>query len=132
MTCFRCDAQNCSNHSFHNFLAPKSSSFTTYNNNNISSMDDMPDLSNSIYTNSSTFSKASSSSSIFTRRSDLVSRGLIKIDDKKDDDEVACCDYCENLKDENLISSPSLSSWSKKPYSKDQPLNNIIVMLSVK
>lgn len=128
MTCFQCDANSHSDHSFHSFLAPKPSPscFLSCRSHTISLTDDMPDLSNSIYTNS-TFSKASSFSSIFTRRrSDLISRDLMKFDDdNKKDQEVSCCDYCENLKDENL---PLLSSY----INKDKPVNRSSIILAVK
>ncbi|CAO3624916.1 unnamed protein product [Mucor hiemalis] len=99
--CLEHDLNHNTNHDFHNFLAPKPCSASAFVTKRFSSQIEasLPTLSSSssTYTNS-TYSTTSSSSSIFTRRADLISRGLLQRNKEKDDDEFpSCCDYCENL-----------------------------------
>ncbi|KAG2204327.1 hypothetical protein INT47_009369 [Mucor saturninus] len=97
--CYSRDADSDSSHNFQSFFAPKTSSVTF--NKQISLMDDMPSLTTSLYTTST------ASSSIFTRRSVL----LTKPQDEKENN-LSCCDYCESVNKKNT----GLSSLSQSIY----------------
>jgi hypothetical protein len=110
MACFAKDASSHSNHNFQTFLTPKVSSLT-YNNNLPSLVDDdLPDLSPSIYTNSTYYSASLSSSSNFTRRA-----ALARQKQEEEEEQIACCDFCENLNKKGVggafITLPSQKSF---------------------
>lgn len=132
MACFTKDANRHSDHNFSSFLTPKTCSLTYNNNlsfNKQEDDDDLPELTSSIYTNSTYSSASLSFLSIFTRRATLLARAKKYQQEEEEEEEysdyeeeqIECCDYCENLNKKANDFMPTTIKLQKPVYISSPP-----------